>query len=318
MPDQDTGPDDPTSVDGCGSERAAWRHTVTRLLREHALDAAHWLGEGEEAEVYALGLEQVLRIQKQPADRALVHRRRAFYSALDRTRVAFEVPSILTQGEFDGICWSVERRIAGSSLAETLPRLEGQARQRALLGYADVAAAISKLGCAQDGYGEVLAASPIRAATWADFVLARAGACLGANRHRLEAQVNRPTLALHRLGRMLAACGDRQPQLVHGDFYPANVLVREDGQVSGLIDFGPSTVMGDALMDAAGAVLYLAGMAGITAQDRQIVLERAREHGLGDEDLALYRLFYAFRFLDTPRDGVWRWCIESIRSACYG
>ena len=274
------------------------------------------MDEGEEAEVYALGPERVLRVQKELADHALARRRHVFYEALDRTRVAFEMPRILEVGETGGVCWSVEHRIAGSPLADVLPRLEGRPRQNALLAYADAAAEVRKLGYAQAQYGEVFAASAIRADTWAAFIVARATTSLAANRHRLAGLVDRPDGALDRLGHLLAASGHRQAELVHGDFYPANVLVREDGAVSGVIDFGPLTVMGEAAMDLAGAVLYLTGMSDVSAQDRQVVLERAREHGLDNKDLAICRLFLAFRFLDTPRDGLFRWCVSTIRPVC--
>ena len=316
MPEKGEESAGPAAADGRASRLVAWRNVVAGLHCEHGSDSESRLGEGEEAEVYALGPDRVLRVQKEPADRALACRRLAFYAALDRAQVAFEVPSIFEVGETDGVCWSVERRIAGSCLADALHHLEGQPRLRALLSYADTAAEVRRLGYAQAGYGEVLAASAIRSDTWAGFVLERAGACLETSRHRLSGLADQPDRALDRLGRLLAASGDRRPELAHGDFYPANVLVREDGSVSGLIDFGPLTVMGDAAMDLAGAVLYLTGMAGITAQDRQTVLARAREHGLDDGDLAVCRLFLAFRFLDTSRDGLFRWCVDAIRLAC--
>jgi hypothetical protein len=75
-------------------------------------------------------------------------------------------------------------------------------------------------------------------------------------------------------------------------------------------------VMGDARMDAAGAVLYLAGMSGITTEDKRIVRDCVEEHGIDEAVLALYRIFYAFRFLATDRDGVRRWCIETLQWAC--
>ena len=312
---QEPKPDEPASADARAAAAVAWYAAVARLLREHALGAADRLGEGEEAEVYALGLDRVLRVQKRSADRALAGRRHAFYAALDRARAAFEVPRVLKVGETDEVCWSVERRIAGTSMADLLPRLEGQTRRRALLAYADAAAAVRVLGYEQTGYGEVLATAPIRSDTWAGFVLARAGACLMANQSRLVGLVERPDRALERLGTLLAAPGDGRPELVHGDFYPANVMACEDGAVSGVIDFGPLTVVGDAAMDLAGAVLYLTGMAGITVQDRQVVQERAREHGLDDSDLEVCRLLLAFRFLDTSRDGLFRWCVDAIRQA---
>ena len=294
---------------------APWRDARDRLLRDHGLAANDLLGAGDEAEVYALGADRVLRIDKPGVDGALTGRRRAFYGVLDRSAVAFAVPRILDRGESHGLGWSLESRIAGQCLADLLPRLEGPARRRALLCYADAAAAVRKLRYAQTGYGEVLTADPIRANSWADFVLARSGRSLAADRDRLSRLVDQPERALDRLAAWLAAAGPKAPELVHGDFYPANLMTDRQGTVLGLLDFGPLTLIGDASLDLAGAVLYLTGMAGATAQDRDVVRERARDHGLGDDDLGICRLFLAFRLLSTTRDGQFRWCADVIKSA---
>ena len=298
-----------------------WREARDRLLRDHGLAAKDLLGAGDEAEVYALGADRVLKIDKPAVDRALTGRRRALYAALDRSAVPFAVPGILDIGESHGVGWSLETRIAAQCFADLLPRLKGPARQRALLSDADAAAEVRKLRYTQVGphqaaYGEVLAADAIRADSWADFVLARAGACLAAARDRVAGLVDRPERALDRLAQWLAGCGPTSPDLVHGDFYPANLLTDAQGTVTGLLDFGPLTLMGDATLDLAGAVLYLTGMEGVVAADRGVVRERAREHGLGDGDLAIGRLFLAFRLLSTTRDGQFRWCADVIRSAC--
>ena len=36
---------------------------------------------------------------------------------------------------------------------------------------------------------------------------------------------------------------------------------------------------------------------------------------MADDDLHLDRLVYAFRFLDTPRAGLLRWCLGTIQAA---
>ena len=293
-----------------------WHETKASILRRLFMNLAERLGEGEEAEVYALGPERVVRFFKQPVNRAYVDNLRAFYASLDLTQVGFAVPFVIEQNSEDGICYAIERRILGSSLADALLLLEGTARRRALQSYAETCIAISKLGCPRESFGEVLATPALRAPTRAAFALDRAEASLTVSRDRFAGHLDRPDRALTRLGSMLTQLPTVQPQLVHGDYYPANVMIGQDGRITGVIDFGPLTLIGDARMDAASAVLYLTGMAGITAQDRQVVLSCLQSHGLRDVDLALYRLFYAFRFLDTSRKGLLRWCVETIRAAC--
>jgi hypothetical protein len=60
-------------------------------------------------------------------------------------------------------------------------------------------------------------------------------------------------------------------------------------------------------------------MAGVTHGDRQVALRRAEALGLTRETLDLCSLYYAFRFLGALRenDGLFRWCVRTIREA-YG
>jgi aminoglycoside phosphotransferase (APT) family kinase protein len=52
--------------------------------------------------------------------------------------------------------------------------------------------------------------------------------------------------------------------LIHGDYFPENVMVAADGCDCGIIDFGALTLIGDADLDLACAVLNLTGMVGVT------------------------------------------------------
>lgn len=116
--------------------------TVQLILQQHSLTGADLLGEGDEAQVYALGSDRVVRINKASADHGLTTRRRAFYAALNPARVALHRPAIIQEAERDGVSYSVERRIAGRSLSDALPHLEGAARQRALTAYAETATSV--------------------------------------------------------------------------------------------------------------------------------------------------------------------------------
>jgi hypothetical protein len=68
--------------------------------------------------------------------------------------------------------------------------------------------------------------------------------------------------------------------LVHGDYFPENVILADDGRVCGVIDFGALTLIGDADLDLACAVLNLTGMVGVTPEDRRVALKRAEALGL--------------------------------------
>ena len=68
--------------------------------------------------------------------------------------------------------------------------------------------------------------------------MSRAQERLTAGYSRLKGKLDRPERALKFLNMMLAIRRSITPQLVHGDYHLANVLVDEAGNVTGLTDFG--------------------------------------------------------------------------------
>lgn len=286
------------------------------ILARHAIGPGDLLGRGHEAEVYRLGPDRVLKVFGAHVNPLTVESRRAFCAGLDASRVGFAVPQILEASRERGTHYAIERRIPGSSLSEALPLLVGVARRDALLAYAEASTRVAEIGVPPGRFGEIVAVPPLLADSWADFVVARAEAELRRNADRLAAAVERPGRALARLEAWLAHRPAAEPRLVHGDYYPPNVMV-DAGRVTAVIDFGALALRGDPRLDPACALLFLTGLDGITPEDRAAVALHLRGRGLcDDEDLRLYALFYAFRFLDTSREGLFRWCVRTIQAAC--
>jgi aminoglycoside phosphotransferase (APT) family kinase protein len=228
------------------------------------------------------------------------------------------VPEMVEFGERDGIAYAVEVRVSGIDLAKALHRMEGAARLQAIENYVDGAAAIRSLKYPQAQFGEVIAANPVCRDTWPDFAVSRAVQCLNEHRHLLAGIVEHPERGISALEVGLASRAAASPNLVHGDYFPENVMVADDGRICGVIDFGPLTLIGDAELDLACAVLYLTGMAGVMPEDRRAALKQAEARGLTREMLDLYSLYYAFRLLGARResDGLFRWCVRTIAKAC--
>ncbi|MCW6512075.1 phosphotransferase family protein [Lichenifustis flavocetrariae] len=294
-----------------------WHDRKDAILRRTAQHPVLRLGEGDEAEVYALDQDRIIRFFKRHVDPTYIAKRGAFYAGLDASTVAFAIPSIIEHGIDGDVCYSIERRIPGSSLVDLLARLKGEAREDALTAYAGAVTAIRRIGYnGHVGYGEVMADPPIRSDTWKTCVLTKAETCLRESRIRLRDGIVEPERALRILERMLAYHGPVERHLVHGDFYSANVIVEAEGTVTGVIDFGPLTLVGDWRLDAASALLYLTGMDGITEEDKKVVHSCLTAIGLREQDVALYRLFYAFLFLDTKKAALLDWCRGTIETAC--
>lgn len=65
---------------------------------------------------------------------------------------------------------------------------------------------------------------------------------------------------------------------VHGDAYPGNVLVDDDGKVATILDFGRYSLVGDPHLDVAIAIELTEMVAGFTPEDTAYLC------GLIDED----------------------------------
>ena len=124
-----------------------WRNmhgsAKAQLLKAFNVGPDDLSGAGQEAHVYALGTDRVLRIfqDRVPLDR--LRRRLSFYDAIRSHEAPFRTPSILDVGESHGRVYWIEPRLPGISLASRLPILAGRARSRALASYVDAAAASS-------------------------------------------------------------------------------------------------------------------------------------------------------------------------------
>ena len=99
--------------------------------------------------------------------------------------------------------------------------------------------------------------------------------------------------------------------LVHGDAYPGNVLVDDDGEVATILDFGRYSLVGDPRLDAAIAIELTEMVADFTPEDTEYL------RGLTDEEpaAAAYRAWTAIVLASVYR-GDSRIVRKCIREPC--
>jgi aminoglycoside phosphotransferase (APT) family kinase protein len=229
------------------------------------------------------------------------------------------MPQILDQGEEHGVFYSLDRLIEGRPLHELMPVLEGDDRRRALASYTDAAFEIASLPLVRDEFGEFLRDDDsIRAATWSAYLLARMHRSLD-EAPWLSDDVSALNPIVTALTRRIEAFPPVPKALVHGDYFPGNVLIADDFSVSGVIDFGPLTVIGDPMLDLASAVIFLeVARPGYTPEDTAFVRDRLFAH-IGpaiDDAIITYRAWYAIRFSPYRADdaNLYAWCIGSLNN----
>lgn len=279
-------------------------------------DVVRRIGHGGEATVYELTGGRALRVYHgKPHGAPEIA---AFYREISAAKTSFALPQILEQGDEDGVFYSLDRLIAGRPLHELMPHLTGEDRRRALAAYTDGAFELASLPLVRNEFGEFLRDDDsIHASSWNDYLLARMRRSLDQSPWLRD---DVPTLSrtVEELARRVEALAPTTKALVHGDYFPGNVLVNDDLTVSGVIDFGPLTVIGDAALDLASAVMFLeVARPGYTQADTEFCTDRV-VHRLGAEfvDLiTLYRGWYAIRFSPYRADdpNLYAWCVASLK-----
>lgn len=290
------------------------------MLERFAVNPDDRLGGGGESQVYALDRERVLRIYKQEMPAEYVEQRHQFYAQLQELQPPFEVPQIYETGVIQGQIYTVERRMHGRDFGAVLPTLTGTRRQQALASYFEVATQIGTLTFPTHPFGEVISmGTPIRCATWPDFLAARMQQTLQASRADVEQdcpQIDAVVAALNVSFQQMEHVTTKG--LVHGDYFPANVFIDDDLRICGVGDFGYTTVIGDGRMDVTGAIVYLEILDIYRPADVAYLSELAIQH-YGpqiEEVIWLYRLYYSvyFSYCKTGDPGLYAWCIRNLKA----
>ncbi len=281
------------------------------------------VGWGGQSWVYALDEKRILRILRRPGEPQALRRQQSFLAEIDG-RLAVPTSVIETidgQGRY-----TIERRLAGTSLLALLARLGGADRRKAIAAYVDGAEATGRLLMPERPYGQVLASAPITAKTWPGFFRASLDHWLAAN----GAAIAAATGSVQRVSANALALAAALPEtpakgLAHGDYFPGNVLLDERLTLSGLVDFSVFTLVGDPLYDAITAALFLEMIDEAGADDvalaRQLVLDR---HGEAILPVGrFYRAYAAILMADPanaapPYPRLYAWSVANLRALAAG
>ena len=216
--------------------------------------------------------------------------------------------------------WTVERRIAGTALLVLLRSLRGRERIAALTAYAGAVDALAAISFDDRPYGQLLADPAVTAPTWHAYLRRGLDGFIAANGAAIEAHCgDLAALRAKALGLLPGVAAAPGKVLVHGDYFPGNVIIGDGLGVAGLVDFSTWTIVGDAHYDVISALVFLEMVDEAGPDDIALVRRMVRARH-GDALLAparFYRAYFAFAMADPanaagPYPRLWPWAKANL------
>ncbi len=296
----------------------AWDRLAV-VLRHLQIESADLVGRGMTSSLYDIGGGRVLKIHNGPQEQGYLPRLQRFSERLHRFSLPFAVPLIYEYGAVDDVHFHVERRLPGQDMAQVFPRLTSRERRSALSSLLDALPPLHAVQLPQYPYGEPLnVLEEITADTWPGYLQARIEATLAHSYADLQEDLPEVDRIVDAFYCQLGGLPARPPKcLVHGDYFMGNVLSDERGILTAVVDFSPLTLIGDPLIDLAGAFYFCRIYDFVSEADfsflRQEVDRRYGAHSW--QHIDLYYTFYSLRFSDckVSDNHTYHWCLHRLR-----
>lgn len=232
-----------------------------RVLAEFGIAHSVALAIGSEAEVYAIDHTTVLKLYANPVRLRYFETLRDLYASVDAQASLIRLPQILEVTCRDNLVVVLETRLAGEPFEAILPNLSDAALVQAEALYLDTVCGLHRIPLAYQPQTYLLfddsRQSAVATQSFEAFyatLLKKKVASVSSIFNTLDPQFASRAAAL------VAAIRTASPaavSLVHGDFFPGNLLMNSAAdRVTGLIDFGSFTLFGNYLLDVAGAFSF--------------------------------------------------------------
>jgi hypothetical protein len=292
------------------------------ILQNYGIAPDARLSSGMEAEVYAYGPDAVLKLYPGTVSLSDLCTLRDFYASLDRQRVPYALPRIHAVAQEADFLITIEQRLLGTPLSTLLPGLTIAELDAVMQRYLTAALAVSHIP-APPAWDRYKLFDPDRLSDrsngdWHQFLLRFLDHKLAQVSPYLRRDVPQFATNVQQLALVLDQPYRGEARLVHGDFFPGNLLANAAHEIAALLDFGVLTMYGDYLFDLATGWVFFDMYDELKSHVRDrylaILLDRlgAPVRGTLYRYILLYSILSANTYAADCTDGHYRWCVANL------
>ena len=286
-----------------------------KILAALHIKESDLLGKGFEGNVYAKGESEIIKIFNTPRNLDYLKSLAVFQKLITDSHLTFNTPQILDIHQIGGTFYTVERRIHGNTLDSVFPNLSEEQKHLALKNYFEAMCELNSVTLSHYPYGQVIQNdSAVQSNDWQDFLTRKLDQTLKKMTPHLSKDIENFDWKMKKLKELVKSLNSIGKQVVHGDYYPENVLVNEDLDISAVLDFGTHTVIGDPKMDAASKI-FLKLFPYIKSDHLKywdtLVEER---YGKIKPEIDIYGLYYSVYYSDVYETDkiTYRWSVDNL------
>jgi aminoglycoside phosphotransferase (APT) family kinase protein len=279
-----------------------------------------------ESQVFALDETHILKIYHRAPPLSHLQTLQHFYEHLDTHSLPYALPQIKEIGTENGQFYVIEKRLEGRNLEQVTQEGDATALDQILGRYLQALHAFSRVTytapVTQYKLFDETSLSHVTRGDWHAFLKRYLEQRL-AETPCLQKDVANLDEKLARLFRILSQPYPGKLSVIHGDFFPGNLLVDESGSVTSLLDFGLFTMFGDHLFDVATGCVFFDMYDQLGQNIRQRLLTLAAEIYGTPATGVLYRYILIFSLIAANiyapdcSDGHYQWCVANLNTPEY-